>query len=280
MVSKRLSIYGFISVAAVVSGVLAGCGGGSSSVAGQSGTVTTSGGAATTTQTFTSGVGSTTAPQQVQVTINGSTVSASLPANTTIPAGSTVAIVPTTPIIPGLTLGPKAQGEKAAPTTTKAYEIYDNGNDSGVSVGADGALSTPLILIPGKHTLTVSGPFNIVGGTGLNPTQLTVKSFIFKEVVNSDGTSSIPVFNNFKLPSNGQSIAHGCYVTSYFDPSFIGHTGSLTIQYGSTTIAKNVTIAAATTGDYSGDGYATYNALSSHPKIPTGGVNTVEFDVN
>ena len=281
MVSKRLSIYGFISAAAVVSGVLVGCGGGGSNVSGSSGTVNTTGGVGTTTQTFTTGVGSSTTPQQVQVTVNGSTVNASLPAGTTIPAGSNVAVIPPKPIINGLTRGPKVIGEKAAPQSTIAFEVYDNGADTGVSVDSTGSLSGYLILIPGNHKLTATGPFTIVGGTGLVPSKLTMQAVTFGVPVLPSGIPAIPDYVNAKLPANNAKIAKGAFVTAYYDPSFAGYSGTLTIKYGATTLIKNIKFAVDTvaTDPYVGDVFGTYNALSQHPAIPRAGVDSVEFDV-
>jgi len=280
MVSKRLSIYGFISAAAVVSGALAGCGGSSSGVGGNPGTVNTTGGVTSSTQTFTTGVSSTPAPQQVQVTVNGSTQNANLPAGETIPAGANVAVIPPTPIINGLTTGPKVIGKKGAPQQGTPYEIYDNGNDTGLQVTSSGGLSGYLVLIPGNHHLTATGPFSIVGGTAFAPTQITIQSVGFGVPVLSTGIAAIPAGINMKLPSNNSLIAHGAFVTTYYDPSFAGYSGTLTINYGSTSIRKGVKFALDTSTDsFAGDVFGTYNALSAHPRIPRAGVDSIEFDV-
>jgi len=280
MVSKRLSIYGFISAAAVVSGALAGCGGSSSGVGGASGTVVTTGGVSSSTQTFTSGVGSSNAPQQVQVTVNGTNVNASLPAGTSIAAGSNVAVIPPTPLINGLTTGPKVIGEKAAPTSGTQYEVYDNGKDTGVAVTSSGGLSGYLILIPGQHHLTATGPFSIIGGSSFSPTQLTMQSVGFGVPVLSSGIAAIPAGIKMSLPSNSSYIAHGSYVTAYYPSAFTGYGGTLVIKYGSTTISKGVKFALDTSTDsFAGDVYGTYNALSTHPQIPSGGITSIEFDV-
>jgi len=281
MVSKRLSIYGFISAAAVVSGALAGCGGSSSSISGTSGTVPTTGGTKTSTQTFTSGVGSTPTPQQVQVTVNGTTQTASLPAGTTIPAGANVAVIPPTAIINGLTTGPRVIGEKGAPQETIPYEVYDNGKDTGVKITSTGGFSGYFILVPGNHHLTASGPFSITGGaTGLLPGKITMQTVGFGVPVLSTGIPAIPDGLNLNLPTNNSFIAHGAYATAYYDPSFAGYTGTLTIKYGATTITKSVKFALDTSSDsFAGDVFGTYNALSQHPKIPRAGLDSIEFDV-
>jgi len=277
MVSKRLSIYGLISAAAVISGALVGCGGSSASVQGAQGTVNTTGGLTSTTQTFTSGVGSSTSPQQVQVTVNGSTQNATLPAGESIAAGQSVAVVPPTPIIAGLTLGPKTKGEKAAPTSGAQGSVYVDGTNTGLTVTSSGALSGYLILTPGTHNITAYGPFVIVGGSAFAPTQLTVGKFVFQVIVASSGTASIPTALTLNLPVNGGFISHGSFVTAGYDPSFVGYGGTLIIAYSGATIVKAQTL---TFNSATNTALATYNALSSHPAIPSNGVDSVTFNIN
>src|SRR5476651_206286 len=116
MVSRKLSIYGFISAAAIVSGILAGCGG-SSSVAGLGGTVATTGGITTAPGTSATGAASSPTPQQVQVTTASGPVTGTLPAGESIPVGGTVATVPPgVPFIVGLTLATSFHGRQTVPT--------------------------------------------------------------------------------------------------------------------------------------------------------------------
>jgi len=278
MVSRRLGIYGFISAAAVISGALVGCGGSSASVQGVAGTVQTTGGLTTSTQTFTSGVGSSTAPQQVQVTVNGSSTNATLPPGESISAGQSVAVLPPTPIIAGLTLGPKTRSEKAAPVSGAQGSVYVDGQNTGLTVTSGGALSGYLILVPGTHTVTAYGPFTIVGGSAFSPTTLTIGKFVFQVIVLADGTPSVPSALTLNLPVNGGSLSHGSFVTAGYPSEFSpNYSGSLIISYGGTTITK---AQALTINPATGLATATYNALSQHPLIPTGGVDTVTFNVN
>jgi len=284
MVSRKLSIYGFISAAAIVSGILAGCGG-SSSVAGLGGTVATTGGITTAPGTSATGVASSPAPQQVQVTTGSGPITGTLPAGESIPVGGTVAAIPPgVPIIVGLTLTTSFNGHKtvptpaatgARPTTGSQGQIFVDGQNTGVTVDSSGALSGYLILTPGNHTVTAFGPFSILGGTAFAPTALTVGVFNFGVVVKSDGVPSIPTALNMKLPSNGGSWAHGPFVTAtYPTPDFASSNGSLIIVVDSArTIKENKVF---------NSGVATYFSLGAsliNHNVPANGVTSVTFNV-
>jgi len=284
MVSRKLGIYGFISAAAIVSGILAGCGG-SNSVEGLGGTVQTTGGVTTSSGTTATPVASSPTPQQVQVTTASGPVTGTLPAGESISSGQNVNVVPSgVPIIQGLTLGtsfhgkvstPALAGSGAKPTTGAQGSIYVDGQNTGLTVDSDGSLSGNLILVPGTHTITAYGPFTIVGGSAFSPTQLTVGVFNFIVPVLPDGVAAIPSALTLKLPVNGGSWAHGPYVrVTYPTPDFATSAGTLTIVVDATrTIADGQTFV---------NGQATYSSLGgsliSHT-VPATGVVSVTFKV-
>jgi len=285
MVSRKLGIYGFISAAAIVSGILAGCGG-SNSIEGLGGTVTTTGGVTTSSGTTAAPVASSPTPQQVQVTTASGPVTGTLPAGESIPAGTNVNVFPSgTPIIQGLTLGPRfnggqktpsVKGSIAKPTTGAQGSVYVDGQDTGLTVDSTGALSGNLILVPGTHTITAYGPFTIIGGTAFAPTQLTIGVFNFGVPVHVDGVAAIPTALTLHLPVNSGSWAHGPYVhVQYPTPDFANAPGTLIIVVDSTrTISEGKR--------FNGLGQATYNSLGgsliSHT-VPANGVVSVTFNV-
>jgi len=284
MVSRKLGIYGFISAAAIVSGILAGCGG-SNSVAGLGGTVSTTGGITTAPGTSATGAASSPTPQQVQVTTASGPVTGTLPAGESIPVGGTVATVPPgVPIIVGLTLGTSFHGHQtvptpsatgAKPTTGSEGQIYVDGQNTGLTIDSSGDLSGYLILTPGFHTVTAFGPFTITGGSAFAPTALTVGVFNFGVSVLTDGVPSIPTNINMKLPSNGGSWAHGPFVTvTYPTPDFATSGGTLTIVVDAArTISE---------GKQLSNGVATYYSLGAsliNHNVPSNGVESVTFNV-
>jgi hypothetical protein len=283
MVSRKLSIYGFISAAAIVSGALAGCGGSSSSVQGLGGTVQTTGGLPSGSGTSTVTVPSSTTPQQVQVTSSsGTPVTGTLPAGETIPAGTSVAVVPTgVPIIQGLGLSTAFHkrvtnpgGSSAQPTTGSQGQIYVDGQNTGLTVDASGDLSGNLILVPGNHTITAFGPFSIISGSGFAPAQLVVGQFNFGVPVGNDGVAAIPTGINMKLPSDGGTFSHGPYVTVTYPSDFASSSGTLIIVLDSArTIQEGKKFSA---------GIATYDSLGAsliNHTVPSTGVVSVTFNV-
>lgn len=268
MVSKRLSIYGFISAAAIVSGALAGCAGSSSSVQGASPVVTTTGGITNTQGTSPAGATTTQPGQQVQVTINGTPTTGVLPVGEVVPQNGIVATIPSgTPIIQGLQLA-KFNGRKGAPETGAQGEVDVDGVNTGLTVTATGELSGILILVPGQHTIHAEGPFAIVSGIQ----QLTVGQFNFGLVVLADGNASIPSSLEIRLPANGGSLANGNFVTvGYPTPDFAAGTGTLSIQYSGITVNKVRPLA---------NGAATYKQITSQAdsNIPSTGVDNVTFN--
>jgi len=184
-----------LSLAAVVGSALCGCGGSSSSVQGNTPSITTTGGLTTNPGAGTPGASSGSTPTQVQVTVNGSVVTGTLPANETIPASGNVDVVsPGVPILTGLTLAPKSSIHKGLPTVSNGAqgEVDVDGCDTGLTVDSQGDLSGYLFLTPGDHNITAVGPFAIIGGSSFNPTQLSIGKFVFNVTVNPDGIGSIP----------------------------------------------------------------------------------------
>jgi len=273
MISRRVGKFGLITAAALVSGALVGCGG-SASPGGGSPSVTTTGGLSTASGSGTAGTSSGSTPQQVQVTINGQTVTGTLPANETIPASGTVATVaPGIPILNGLTLTTKARQEKGAPTVSNGGqgEVDVDGCNTGLTVDSNGDLSGYLFLVPGNHTITAIGPFSIVGGSAFNPTQLTITgSFNFGVVVNPDGVASIPSALSVNLPVNGGTLKNGHFVNvTYPTPDFAGGSGTLILAWPGVTIQKVEVFA---------NGKATYKALTNNTPVPSTGLTSVTFN--
>jgi len=278
MVFKRSKVFSYFSVASVIGSILAGCAGSSSSVQGLSPVVTTTGGVSSAGGTSTNPVGSSTSPQQVQVTSGGGVVTGTLPPGESIPAGGSVAVVSnSSPIIIGLGLGPKSTGNKAAPATTGTQgEVYVDGQYSGVNVTSGGALSSDLILTVGTHTLTAYGPFVIVGGSAFAPQTLTVGEFNFSVIVLPDGTASIPSAITLQLPANNGTLGNGNFVTAGYPAEFAGYNGKLTIDYAGTSVFKGVSLTVSST---TGLASASYSALSAHPQVPSTGVTSVTFNI-
>lgn len=281
MISKSLGIYGVISAAAIVSGILAGCGS-SNTVQGISPTVSSTGGLATAPGSGPAGgVDSSPAPQQVQVTVNGTQETATLPANETIQPGANVNVLPSTegtPIFTGLQYGSgaakhatKVTGPTGKPMTTGAQgEIDVDGVNTGVTVTSGGWLSGPLILVQGQHTLTAWGPFSIVGGSAFNPTQLDISSYFqFGITIDSDGNGSIPTNLAMQLPADGGAIKNGHYVVvTYPTPDFASGSGTLAINWPGGGVQQNKPVV---------NGVATFRAFTNPAIIPSSGVGTVVF---
>jgi len=287
MVSRKLSIYGFISAAAIVSGILAGCGG-SSSVQGEGGSIKTTGGLSNTPATSATTIPSSTSPQQVQVTSStGTVITGTLPPGETITAGQPVSTIPSgIPIIQGLSLSaPGFHGKVTTPSTgakdTKMqvsgtpYHIYVDNQDSGVTVNSAGDLSQYLILVDGYHTLTCVGPFYIVGGSIFAPTVLSINNYVSFGVPCTGGVPAIPTGINLNLPVNGGSWAHGPSVSvTYSSPPFSTNAANLTIVVDSArTIAEGKTLVNGV-ADY----YSLGASLINH-NVPSNGIESVTFNV-
>jgi hypothetical protein len=291
MVSRKQGIYGFISAAAIVSGILAGCGG-SNSVSGLGGTVSTTGGITTAPGSGpATGVASSPAPQQVQVTTANGPITGTLPAGESIPANGAVATIPPgVPIIVGLSLSTSFHGRQttptpaatgAKPTTGSQGQVYVDGQNTGLTVTSGGALSGYLILTPGVHTVIAFGPFTIIGGSAFAPTELTVGQFNFRVPVLGDGTPAVPSALTLNLPVNGGTWVHGPFVTAGYPAGFAGSGGELIIVVDSArTISDGKTLVVNPT---TGFATATYNGFGNtypgHSNIPSTGVASVTFNV-
>ncbi|MDR3692530.1 MAG: hypothetical protein P4L46_24325, partial [Fimbriimonas sp.] len=273
---KRLSIFGLISAAALVSGVLVGCGGSSASTAGQTGTVATTGGVTTSTGTSqTNAPSNPTTPQQVQVTTASGTVPGTVPpGQPDITTTSTVGVVPmTTPFI-----GNTQFAAFKALTTATSHPLnisYDNGATwawTGINVNSDTSLDKNLVLAGGTHCwLQAVGPFAIIGGTAFAPTQLTIGQFIYGVIVNADGTVGIPSGINAKLPANNGTTAAGNHVNvSFPTPDFATGSGQLKITWPGITKTQTKVL---------NNGAATFNdpLQDSSDNVPSTGVTTVQF---
>jgi len=279
MVSKKLSIYGFISAAAVISGAMVGCGGGSSSSGSTPTPITTTGGVATSPGSVATAVTASATPQQVQVTVGGTAVTGTLPAGESIPAGGSVGVVKNSaPIIAGLGLAPRVVGEKAAPASGTQGQVWVDGVNTGLTVDASGTLSGVLLLVPGNHTIHAQGPFVIVSGSAFAPKTLTVGQFNFGVVVLADGTPSIPSDLALSLPVNNGLLTPSSkyHVDTQYPEAFKGYTGKLVISYGATTVTKSQILADDTVNAVS---TASYSALSTHPRLLTNGVDNVTFNI-
>jgi len=234
--------------------------------------INTTGGLTTASGSGTAGTSSGSTPQQVQVTVNGSLVTGTLPANETIPASGNVGtIAPGIPILIGLTLGPKTKQEKGAPTVSNGMqgEVDVDGCDTGLTVNSQGDLSGYLFLVPGSHTITAIGPFAIIGGSTFKPTQLSVGNFVFNVTVNPDGISSIPSALSVSLPVNGGSLKNGHFVkVTYPTPDFASGSGSLILAWPGVTIHQTHPVV---------NGNVTFKALSDNTAVPSGGLTTVTY---
>jgi len=266
MISKRISFFGILVGAAVVSGLLAGCGGSSASVQGINPTVSATGGAPSQSASSTTSVPQSTTPQQVQVTqADGSQVNAFVPAGESFTAGTPVAVLPASvPFINGLTFAPKSK----ISNQSTIHAVYVDGQLSGVVVNADGSLSGFVILTQGVHTVTTTGPFDL--GNGNNT--LTIGAFSFGVTVMADGGASIPNTITMRIPANGGSTANGNFVNvTYPTPEFANGQGSLILTWPGVTKSqtKNIVNGKVNFSDPLSD---------SSDIIPAGGVSTITFN--
>jgi hypothetical protein len=286
MISKRLSIYGFISAAALVSGVVAGCGG-SSSTTGTQTQVPTSGGSVPIVGTSPTAVPSSPAPQpgqQVQVSVNGTptSITGTLPANESIPTNGVVAVIPNpaTPNSPILgnassaivrktTKAPSAIGGSTAPG-----EVWVDNCDTGVLLNQDGTFpinngSGFLLIAPGVHTMTIYGPWTIGSGSDM----LTVQTFNFGFTVLADGNASFPSVISGKLPGNGGETYAGNSVKCSYTPlsDFAVGFGQLVLVWPGVTKTQTRSIV---------NGQVTFSdpLADSTDKVPAGGVTSVTYN--
>jgi len=278
MVSRKLNILGLISAAAVVSGVLVGCGGSGATVAGTSTTVTTTGGVTTTTGNSTTTVSSSTSPQQVQVTTSGGTVTATVPpGQPAISSSTTLAVIPSgTSFFNGLSGVVKPRGGGAG----EVFISYDRNTwyDTGVLVGTNGTLSQNMVFAAPTTSafstpifFKIQGPLNFTG-SGTSGATLTVGQLILGFFIAADGKTSLPLTLALNLPANNGSTAGGNYANLSFPSEFAVGVGTLHINWPGVTKIQTKT---AVRGLLSFSD--PLSDTSDH--IPAAGVDTVEFDM-
>jgi len=284
MVSKRLSIFGFISAAGLVSGALIGCGGSSASTSSANPTVQTTGGVTTSSGSATTAAPTSTTPQQVQV--NGQTAVVP-PGQPAISVGSTVCVIPAgTSFLNGLTpkLDHQATGTVKKLTTAPAGEIFVGYSvsgpwfDTGVSIGANATLSSNLAFAAPATSflpnyLMVAGPLNITG-TAFNGGTLTINnSFILGFVVFADGGSSLPTMLSLKLPADGGTIAGGNFANVTIPTEFVGGVGMRLTWPGVTKSQTKI--------DTDGTVSISVSTAGGNPTddVPAGGISSVAVTI-
>ena len=273
MVSRKLNILGLISAAAVVSGVLVGCGGSSAPISNAPASITTTGGAQTSPGNSTTSVSSSTSPQQVQVTTSAGTITVTVPpGQSAITPSTNLCVIPKgTAFVNGLTPKFKARtpGDIFISTDGKATWVA-----TGVTVDANGNLSGNLALTPTVTPIyfKVEGPLTIIGGSAFHPTALTIQELIFGLIVGTDGIASIPSAITMKLPVNGGSLAGGNYVNvTYPVPDYAKVVGSLTLTWPGVTKVQTKTAV---------NGLLAFSDPVTDGKdpIPTAGITSLEYD--
>ena len=279
MVSKRLSIFGFISAAALVSGVLVGCGGSSASTSGTVPTVTSTGGFVTTPGNSTTAAPTSTTPQQVQVTTGSGTGPAVVPpGQPSIDTSTTLCVIPSgQTILNGLAPG---KFKKQAPGTPSGeiFISYDDVNwfDTTVQFKSDGTISesmafaSPASAFSPAVFIKVVGPLTL-SGTGINGNALTIANEIeFGFIIFSDGSSSLPIKLALKLPANGGSTAGGNYANCTTTTDFATGVGVLKINWPG--VSKTQTKTAV-------KGLLSFSDPLSdlNDQIPSSGINHVGF---
>jgi len=280
MISKRLGIIGSIAAAAIVSGVLVGCGGSSASVQGVNVSVPVTGGVQNQGATLNTQVTASTSPQQVQITAaDGTTQTVVVPPGESFNSGDpAVVLAPNQPIFSGLTVGPRTNGGAGKPMQSGGSQIFVDGLPSGVFLNALGALTLGLLLGPGSHTLSVTGPFTITGtsSTGspstLNITD-SIKLNMVVKVVGGLPFASLPINITGKLPGDGGSTANGNSVTGQLLGFPIGY-GQLILTWPGVT--KNQKVPLRGTGAVGT--FTFHDPLSdSSDTIPASGISTLTF---
>jgi len=301
MGSKRLKIYGFVSAAAIVSGVVTGCAGSSVSVKSAAPPIHTTGGVPTAGNgSVASGnTGSTdnsngAPPSQVQVSIPGisAPVVATLPTNSTIPPDGAISVIGAvqpgqtpqplingvTTVMPTLAHGPKPM---SAPSSAAPLEIYVDGHDSLLAVTSDFALPQALILVPGTHQICINGPFYFPSATFIP--FLTVQQIEFDVIVvdttptgsTTPSTKTSTPTLSLGLPTNGSPVLGNSYVvTTTFDPFFNGYKGVLSLSATAQGDAWDLSQSKPITG-----GTATFRAVTSQKVVPGSGLALVKFAV-
>jgi len=287
MFSKKLSIFGFISAAGLISGALIGCGGSSASTSGSNPTVQTTGGVTTSTGNSSTSAPTSTTPQQVQVTTASGTVTAVVPpGQPAITPSTTLCVIPAgTSFLNGLTPGFKkpATGSVKPLQTTPAGEVFVGYTatgpwlDTGVSLGANSQLSSAMAFAAPATSflpnyMMVAGPLNVTG-TAFNGGTLTINTgFVLGFVVFADGMPSLPGTLALKLPANSGTLAGGNYANVTIPSEFIGAVGMSITWPGETKNQTKFDTSGTVSISVSSSGNASDN-------IPAGGVSTVALTI-
>jgi hypothetical protein len=198
--------FGFLAGAALAGSVLVGCAG-NAELPINTGTPiipAAGGGVEQAFGTANSDVASQPFPQQVQVTVGGTTQTASLPSNTPLTAGQSVTVFGSdTPIFVGLSnpasAAPGRQG--GGNILIYMYGHTDVVHDTGVHITRDGRLSGRVCCPDGHFTVFVPGPMFIArGGNRLDIQEGFDLNFWVRL-----GIASLPVAMDGELPANGGS---------------------------------------------------------------------------
>jgi len=277
MISKKVGILGSITAAALVCGVLAGCGGSSASVAGINVSVPVTGGVQNQGATLGADVSAATTPQQVQITAaDGTTQTVVVPPGESFHAGDqAVVLAPDQPLLGGLSTGPRTNGA-VKPQQGANLPIYVDGVPSGVFLNAVGALTLGLLLGPGNHVLSIHGAVTITGTSSTGtPSVLNVNDSITLKCVVNGITASLPINLLGKLPGNGGSTANGNSITGDLLGFPVGY-GQLILTWPGVTKNQKVPLRATHAGLI---GTFTFHdpLNNSDDTIPTNGIDTITF---
>lgn len=276
--SASKKIYGLIA-AALMTGAIAGCGGGGSNPATVPNNVSVNGGIPTDEGIATDANGDPVAiaagsEQTVNLIVNGQSRSnvTVAPVSQNVPAGTDLAVFPANvPIISNMRLN-------GLNVSRDPGQLIINGQViEGVTVDDQGRLSEPIAFAPseytqsGRYTVDFDGPWTIAAGNE----RLDVGHFVVGFEVNQDGASSFPATITGKLPTNGGSTLDGVsFVTFTVNPAFANSTARLTIGKSNGDISKTIDVT-GNSGTFS-DLFVT----GGNATIPAGGVDTVYFEYN
>jgi hypothetical protein len=277
MISKKVGILGSITAAALVCGVLSGCGGSSASVQGINVSVPVTGGVQNQGATLNTSVSSSTSPQQVQITAaDGTTQTVVVPPGESFNAGDqAVVLAPNQPLLGGLTTGPRAHGT-IKPQQSGDLPIYVDGLPSGVFLNALGALTLGLLLGPGNHTLSIQGAVTITGtsSTG-SPSTLNVNKSITLSCRVNGIVASLPINLLGKLPGDGGSTANGNSITGDLLGFPVGY-GELTLTWPG--VSKDQKVPLRTKSDGFTGTFTFHDPLNNtDDTIPSTGIDTIFF---
>jgi hypothetical protein len=234
--------------------MLAGCGGGSNAPTAE--TVEISGGAEAQEGIAQEGVIASDESTTIDVTVNGATVEAVVPANVDVAVGQELAILPqNTAFIGGLTEVPQNRGPG---------DIWVRGRRTGVRL-VEGRLSRALAFPAGQYDLRAEGPLRV----GQGATSLTMANVRF--FFSSNGRQlSLPTSITGRIPANGSSNWQNSVTVTFGVPYRTG-TASLSIDHRNGTLSKSDPVDA--------NGTATFADLyqDSASMIPDRGVDRIDF---